>query len=133
MKKNLILITLLLNILLLSSFVSAGWFTGRYSGNVVITGDFTEESCNIACGTEGGTIDYAGDKNCACNPKEVIRKGRYFCTNYKTKDVCGELGKSVNANDGAKLKFTREKAGLFKSARILVDIKEPIIEIPKNA
>ncbi len=131
MKKSLILITLLLNILLLSSFVSAGWLTGRYSGNVVIVGEFTEESCNTSCGADGGTIDYAGDKNCACNPKEVLRTGRAYCTDYKNQKVCGELGKKVTANDGVQFTFTKERNGLFRAAKILVNIKEPFKELPK--
>ena len=132
MKKNLILITLLLNVLLLSSFVSAGWFTGKYSGNVVITGDFTEDSCNTACGTVGGKIDYPGDKSCDCNPKEVIRQGNQYCTDYADKKVCGRLGEKITANDGTKILMTRGKGGFFKSP-IIVTLIEPFKELPKNA
>lgn len=103
------------------------------SGRVVVTGDFTEESCNTACGIEGGMISYSGDKSCECNSKEVFRKGNQYCVNYNNKDVCGSLGQRMTTNDGMKVMMTKKKMGGMMSSAIEVEIIEPIQKIPKNS
>ena len=123
MKKNLILAALLFSILLFSSFVSAGWLTGKYTGKVTVTGEMTQEKCDSYCPLSTGKLS-PSTKQCDCSPVEVVRIGRQYCTDIGNQKVCGELGRKTTANDGTQVTFTRERTGFFSQARILVNIRE---------
>lgn len=123
-KRNLILATLLLSILLFSSFVSAGWLTGRYTGKVTINGEMTQEKCDSYCPSSAGILS-PSTKQCDCSPAEVIRKGRTYCTTLNNKEFCAELGVQTTANDGTEVTFRKEKTkGFFSKTLIKVNFKE---------
>lgn len=112
---------------------SKGLFTSlnkrqKISGKVIISGEFTQESCDMAC-ANGGKVNYEGGKTCACNPEEISRNGKEYCKSWKEDNVCGRLGERVTANDGAKFTFTRSSQRGF----ITVNIQEPFRQLPKNA
>ena len=124
MKKNLVLMGLLLSILLFSSFVSAGWLTGRYTGKVTITGEMTQAKCDSYCPLSTGTLSPSA-KQCDCSPAEVLRKGRTYCTTLNNKEFCAELGVQTTANDGTEVTFKREKMGGFLSKTLIkINFKE---------
>ncbi len=124
MKKNLILAALLFSILLFSSFVSAGWLTGKYTGKVTVTGEMTQEKCDSYCPLSTGKLS-SSTKQCDCSPVEVVRIGRQYCTDIGNQKVCGELGRQTTANDGTEVTFRKEKVGGFLSKNLIeINFKE---------
>ena len=82
MKKNLIFAGLLLSMILVLGiipFVSADGITGE----VTITGKYTQADCDKACAPRAGTVSSAGT-TCTCSAYEIATQGETTTTRTST-------------------------------------------------
>lgn len=88
MKKSLVILSFAFIFLLSVSIVSAGWFSdlfsGKSTGDAVITGEMTQEDCDKTCEPDSGTLSGSDNQYCACPGVSIgetpinIRQGTGF-------------------------------------------------------
>ncbi len=104
-------------------------FYRTYSGNVVITGEMTKETCDKMSSGKG-TLGPSGMK--CTYPTEIMMQSGRLCTMYEGKQVCGRAGEQVHANDGTSFVFKKERKGLGTPAiTINVEATESVRQLPK--